>query len=135
MKTTAAVIIGLLAIVILSNGTDTVLELTGVYPSLSEQQGSGFSTPWMLTLALTYRLIAVIIGGYLTARIAPTQRAVFILIAIGFAAGIGGIIVAATTGMSPLWYPIAIAILSVPAVYFGASLYRPRKTAAHPEPA
>jgi hypothetical protein len=134
-KTAGAVILGLLTIVILSNGTDTVLELTGVYPSLATQQGSGFHNPWMLTLALSYRLIAAIIGGYVTARLAPTRRAILILAAIGLAGGTAGIIVGATTDISPMWYPVAIAVLSLPAVYFGASLYRPRKTEARPEPA
>jgi hypothetical protein len=55
LRSILAVFCGLLTVVILSNGTDMILEATGIYPTVAEQQVHGFKTPWMAGLALTYR--------------------------------------------------------------------------------
>jgi hypothetical protein len=54
-KSLGAVLAGLIAIIILSNGTDTLLETTGVFPPVAVQRQQGFDTVWMVMLALVYR--------------------------------------------------------------------------------
>lgn len=53
VRSVVAVLAGLPTIVVLSNGVDTVLEVSGVFSSLVAQRSDGFDTLWMLALALT----------------------------------------------------------------------------------
>lgn len=114
-----AVLAGLVTIVILSNGTDTVLELTGVFPSLEAQRNDGFNTPWMLVIALSYRLVFGFVGGRVTATLSPSRpsRHVAALVAIGGLLGLAGVI--ATLGISPAWFSISMFVLTPVAVWLG----------------
>ncbi|WP_020524257.1 hypothetical protein [Catelliglobosispora koreensis] len=120
IRGTAAVIAGIVTIVVLSNGTDYVLEAIGVYPSWTHQQTYGFHTPWMVGLALAYRTIAAVAGGYVAARIGRTRTPVIVLAVIGTVGGAAGIFAAGD--MAPLWYSILIPALSLPAILIGARL-------------
>jgi hypothetical protein len=123
-----AVGVGLAVIIALSNGTDTVLELTGVYPSVEEQRWDGFDTPWMLATALAYRVMFAVIGGYATARLAPARPAAHVtaLLVIGCLLGLGGL--AAASGVTPLWFSLAVLILTPLAVWVGGRVHgRPRR--------
>lgn len=119
LKSIGAVLVGFLTVVILSTVTDTILEKLGIFPS---PQGELFIT-WMLVLAFFYRSIYTVIGGYITARLAPNRpmRHVTILGIIGTIAGIGGII--AGWNLSAHWYPIAIAATGFLFVWIGGKIY------------
>jgi hypothetical protein len=88
-RSAGAVLAGLASIVILATAVDTVLEQIGVFPSIAEQRRNGFDVGWMLALALTYRFAFAIIGGYVTAALAPSRptRHVTVLMIIGFVLG------------------------------------------------
>jgi hypothetical protein len=118
-RSIGAVAAGLVVIVVLSNGTDTVLEFTGVFPPLAVQQAEGFTAPWMLWLALVYRAAFMVVGGYVAAALAPARQMLHVLVlaAIGILLGIAG--AAATWGVAPTWFSIALIALGLPCVWLG----------------
>jgi hypothetical protein len=75
-------------------------------------------------LALSYRIVYTVLGGFITARLAPRapMRHVMVLALIGLAAGIAGAIVATTQDLGPNWYPIAIAATAYPCTWLGGWL-------------
>ena len=119
LKSIGAVLAGFVTVFILSVMTDLILEKLGVFPPIYE----GLFVTWMLVLALAYRTAYTVLGGYVTAALAP-QRAmkhVFVLAVIGTAAGTLGLV--KTWGKAgPEWYPIALVILAFPSVWFGGRL-------------
>ena len=123
IKSIIAVVAGFLTVVVLSMGTDKLLESTGIFPPPSEM---GLFVTWMLGLALFYRTVYTVAGGYVTAWLAPQNpmKHVWVLAIIGQIGGISGVI--AGWNLSAHWYPIAIAVLAIPSVWLGGWL-RTRK--------
>src|SRR6185436_12441992 len=66
-RSTGAVLLGFVAVVVLSLGTDQVLHWLKVYPPWNE----GMHEPGLNLLALAYRTAYAILGSYITARFAP----------------------------------------------------------------
>src|SRR6187402_1021987 len=118
LKSAGAVVAGMVVIVILSVGTDFILESNGIFTPPDQ----GLFTPWMVTLAFAYRSVYTIAGGYVTARLAPANpvRHSIILGLIGTALGTVGVFVA--WDLSPHWYPIALAVTAVPFTWLGGKL-------------
>ena len=116
-KSIGAVLAGMIVIVALSIGTDFVLERLGIFPPT----GQGFF-PWMLLLALIYRSIYAVAGGYVTAMLAPNQpmRHAIILGILGLVVSIIGTVVG--WNLSHHWYPIALVITSLPCTWFGGKI-------------
>jgi hypothetical protein len=82
-------------------------------------------------LALTYRIVYTVLGGYVTARLAPhaPMRHVWVLAVIGLVIGSLGAVATIPMNLGPAWYPIAIAITAVPCTWLGGALYRGRPIA------
>lgn len=118
LKSIWAVLAGMLVNVILSLGTDTLLEATGIFTPHDQ----GFFTTWMIVTAFGYRLIYTFLGGYVTAWLSPSRpmRHVIYLGAIGTALSIVGIFVA--WNLSQHWYPIALAVTAFPVTWMGGSM-------------
>lgn len=118
-KSIQAVVAGFVAVVFLSTATDALLESLGIFPPISAQ---GLFVPWMLAFALLYRMLYTILGGYITAWLAPVNpmRHVWVLAIIGQIGGISGVI--AGWNLSAHWYPIAIAVTAIPCVWLGGWL-------------
>lgn len=118
LKSIGSVIAGFLVVVILSIITDMILEGAGIFPPATE----GLFVTWMLTLALFYRTVYTVAGGYVTAKLAPQNpmKHVTVLGVIGTLAGIGGVV--AGWNLSQHWYPIALAVLAFPSVWVGGKL-------------
>src|SRR5882757_4335898 len=114
-KSIWAVFAGILVNVILSTATDYVLELAGIFPPAS----GGLFITWMLALALGYRMIYAVLGGYATAWLAPQNpmKHVWILAYIGIALGCLGVVVG--WNLSQHWYPIALAVTAIPCTLLG----------------
>ncbi|MDB5209280.1 MAG: hypothetical protein JWQ30_107 [Sediminibacterium sp.] len=117
-RSIGAVLAGIILIVILSTVTDLILEKTGIFPSPE----NGLFITWMLVLALVYRCVYTIAGGYLTAALAP-QRPMkhgIILGLIGIVMGSIGVVVG--WNLSQHWYPISLVVTALPCIWLGAKL-------------
>lgn len=119
LKSILAVVAGFIVIAALSIVTDTILEAVHVFPPLTEK-----SADWMLVLALVYRCVYSILGGYVVARLAPSKpmKHVIILIILGTIVGTLGAVANWDKSVGQEWYPILLVILSIPAVSFGGKL-------------
>jgi hypothetical protein len=117
-RSVAAVLAGFITVFFLSTATDFLLEATGVFTPPSE----GFFVTWMIVLAVVYRTIYTALGGFLAARLAPHRPMLHAVIlgAIGVVMGTLGAVVSA--GRSPLWFPVLLIVLTLPAVWFGAKV-------------
>jgi hypothetical protein len=131
MKTTifrsiGSVLAGLVTIIVLSNGTDTILESTGIFPPVSEQMKHGFNTPWMNLLALMYRIVFMIIGGFVTAYIAVKHKMLHAMIlgAIGTVLGIVGAVFA--WDIAPAWFLLMLVFAGFPCVWVGCKIAQAR---------
>jgi hypothetical protein len=81
--------------------------------------------PRLFVLALSYRIVYALLGGWLTARLAPQSpmRHVTVLAVIGLVAGIVGVLVSLGNGeLGPLWYPVGIAVTAYPCTWLGGVL-------------
>ncbi|MEH1129871.1 hypothetical protein [Micromonospora sp. CPCC 206061] len=123
-RSVGAVVAGLLLITLLSVVTDTVLETTGIFPSLKEQREHGLTTPWMLLLALGYRLVYTAAGGYLTAVLAPRRpvRHAVALGVVGMVLGAAGAVVTGGWDLVPVWFSVAAVVTTPPLAWFGGWL-------------
>src|SRR5882672_7734870 len=66
-RSASAVLLGFVAVFILSLGTDQVLHILHVYPPW----GQTMYEPGLNFLALSYRIVYTILGAYITAKLAP----------------------------------------------------------------
>src|SRR5207302_10598441 len=101
LQSTLAVFLGFISVAVLSLGTDELLHLLGVYPPWSVPMRS----PSLNLLALSYRIVFTVIGGYLTARLAPRapMRHVFVVGLVGLLFAIAGVLVAFRVDLGPRW--------------------------------
>jgi len=121
LRSTGAIFLGLLAVFVLSLGTDQILHSLEVYPPWGQPM---YSTGLFL-LALSYRTVFNVFGGYLAARLAPQNpaRHAFILGLVGVVLSVGGVVAALTTDLGPLWYPVALVIEALPCAWLGGRIY------------
>lgn len=118
LKSIGAILAGIVTLVILSVVTDMILESTGVFPPPNQ----GLHVTWMLALALVYRCIYQIFGGYVAAALAPDKpmRHITMMGIIGVVLSLIGVIIG--WDLSDHWYPIALAVLAFPTVWLGGKL-------------
>jgi hypothetical protein len=125
LKSIGAVLAGFLTVVILSTVTDLILEGTGIFPSAEEQMRNG-PERWLLVTALFYRSVYTVLGGYVTAKLAPsnTMKHIKILAVMGFIAGLIGVYAGWQFGEQ--WYPVALAVTGPLFVILGGKLAKKR---------
>ncbi|MEO8067241.1 MAG: hypothetical protein ABI599_06075 [Flavobacteriales bacterium] len=118
-KSIGAVLAGFLTAAVLSTAMDAVLHATGVFP-----EGPDMSNG-LYALATTYRVLFQVLGGYLTARLAPARpmKHVWILAGIGQVLSLLGIIAWSVVG-GPLWYPLALVATAIPSVWLGGYSFK-----------
>lgn len=112
----SSVIAGFFVVALLSVATDAMLEALHIFPS---QADSRAYMMWMLALALIYRSLYTVAGGYVTARLAPRNgmRHVIALMVLG---GIGGVLGAINGwNLGNHWYPVALAVTGPLFVWIG----------------
>lgn len=116
-----AILAGFLTVVVLSLGIDQILHVLHVYPPW----GVAMHEPGLNALALAYRCVITVLGGYVTARLAPRNpmRHVVILGVIGLAIAILGAVATIPMNLGPAWYPIALAVTAFPLTWLGGVLY------------
>jgi len=126
LKSIGAILAGIIFIIVTHTGTDFILESVGIFPPPPNrsQPGQRFDVPWMLATALTYRIIFQIAGGYLTAYLASSRPVLHAVIL-----GLIGLVMSTVLAIAiipldwgPAWYPIGLAISSLPSVWLGGWL-------------
>jgi hypothetical protein len=120
IRSVAAIALGFLLMGGLAVLMDVVLEAAGIFPP--DAAMSGFH----LGLAMTYRLVFTVAGGYATARAAPDKPLVHAVI-LGFVGSVIALVGAAAVarqapGSTPLWYPLAIIGATMPCCGLGGLL-------------
>ena len=122
LKGIGAILAGIIFIVVSHTGTDFVLEKLGIFTPPSE----GFHTTWMVVTATIYRSLYTVVGGYITAALAPEPRMRYVMILgiIGLVMGALGAIATIPLKIAPAWYPIALAVTALPCVWLGGLLHR-----------
>ena len=122
LRSTGAILTGFFAVAVLSLTTDQVLHVLEVYPPWGEPMNE----PSLNLLALSYRILYTILGGYLTARLSPhsPMRHVVVLGVLGFVIAAAGAVAAITMAdLGPNWYPIALALTGFPCVWLGGVIH------------
>jgi hypothetical protein len=99
---------------------DQVLHMTAVYPPW----GQPMFEPELNLLAFSYRLVFAVLGGYVTARLAPFApiRHTVILGVIGIVLAGLGAIASMSMNIGPGWYPLALVVIALPASWLGGRL-------------
>jgi hypothetical protein len=123
-RSVGAIEAGIFTVVVLSLVTDQILHVLSVYPPW----GQPMHEPGLNALALGYRIVFTVLGGYVTARLSPDSslRLVWILACIGLFFGTVGAISTIPMHLGPAWYPIALALTAVPCTWGGGVLGRRR---------
>ena len=120
-RSVLAIFAGFVVVVVLSLGADEVFHLLNVYPPW----GVPMYEPGLNLLALTYRGIFTLMGGYVTAYLAPSSPMKHVLVGCGIGLILGGLgVVAATTAdLGPIWYPVAVAVTGPVLNWLGGRFY------------
>jgi hypothetical protein len=115
-----AVLAGVLTSAALSLGTDQALHLVGLSPPITQVT---YEAPRFVA-ATACRVIFAVLGFYIIARLAPRRpwRHVWAGATIGLAVAIAGVAATMTSDMGPLWYPIALAVTTLPCAWLGGTL-------------
>jgi hypothetical protein len=124
-RSTGAILLAFVIVVAISLATDQVLHVLEVYPPWGEPMND----PGLNLLALSYRCVYGVLGGYIAARFAPRNpmRHAMILGAIGFVVSVLGAIAAIQMKMGPSWYPITLALSALPTAWLGGVIHRNRQ--------
>lgn len=125
LRSIGAVAAGLIAVVVLSIGTDAVMHATNLFPPSGQRMTDG-----LFVLATAYRSIYAIVGGYIAARLAPARpmKHALVLGFIGVLLGTAGLLATWNAGpeLGPRWYPIALVVTALPCAWLGGKLRRHR---------
>lgn len=122
-RSVGAILLGFVAVVVLSLGTDQLLHGLQVYPPW----GQPMHDPALNLLALAYRSVYAVLGSWIAARLAPRSpmRHAMILGGIGFGLStIGALVALGQQNLGPAWYPIALVATSLPCAWLGGRLHR-----------
>jgi hypothetical protein len=114
-----ALLAGIVVGIALSLGTDLSLHAIGVAPSLSERWPNS-----LLVLATTYRSIYGVIGAYVIARLAPNRPMGHALVAGALCMVVStlGAAAAWNSTVGQHWYPVALALTTLPTAWIGGKL-------------
>jgi hypothetical protein len=121
LRSIGAVLAGLVAIFIVSAGTDAVLHATGVFPPFGQPMSDA-----LFALATAYRIVYGIATSYLVARLAPDRPMLHALVfgGIGVALSTAGAVATWGRGpeFGPRWYALAIIAIALPCALVGGAL-------------
>jgi hypothetical protein len=121
LRGVGAVLAGVFAIFVLSLGTDVIFHALGIFPPL----GQPFSDRLCL-LATAYRTVYAVVGGYITARLAPNRpmQHALVLGLVGVVLSTAGAVATWNRGpaFGPHWYPVTLILISLPGAWFGGKL-------------
>jgi hypothetical protein len=121
LRSTGAVLAGVVAVLVLSVGTDTVFHMLKVYPPFGEPMWD----PKLNLLALSYRCVYGVLGSYIAGRLAPRRpmKHAMIVAGIGFVLSVVGITFYFVKNIpGPAWLPIALVATALPGGWLGGLL-------------
>ena len=121
-RSIGAVFAGFATVFVLSTATDAVLHATGVFPALGVRMSGA-----LFMLATAYRCVFTVLGGYVTARLAPhkAQQHSLVLGCIGLAvATLAVVLTWGRSDLGPAWYPVMLALTALPCTLAGGRLFR-----------
>lgn len=123
-RSTAAILLGFFAVVVLSLGADQALHALEVHPPW----GRPMHDTGLLLLALSYRIVYAVLGSYIAAWFAPhaPMRHALILGVIGLVLSAAGAIATIPMNLGPVWYPVALVLTALPCAWLGGVLHRAR---------
>jgi hypothetical protein len=115
-----AVFLGVLAVFVLSLGSDQIMHMLGVFPPWGEPMRETGDN----LLALSYRIIYGIVGGYVAASFAPRKPLghAVVLGLVGTVLSLLGALGAMSMDMGPMWYPVALVVTALPCAWLGGVL-------------
>ena len=124
-KSVWAVLLGIIVNVVLALGTDQIMHWLNVYPPWGEPMNE----PSDNLLALGYRILYALIGGYVTAMAAPHSplRHAVILGFVGTVTSALGVVAATMANLGPIWYPIALVVVALPCSWLGGRLFEMKR--------
>lgn len=119
LKSIFAVVVGFVAVGVLHTVTDMALVRAGVFPPINRPD---LFTPMLYGIAIGQRSAWNVLGGVLTALLAPNRPVghAIVLGAIGTAMNIAGAIIMWRVGAH--WYPFTLAVLAMPCCGLGGLL-------------
>jgi surface polysaccharide O-acyltransferase-like enzyme len=121
LRSVGAVVAGLLFVIIITTATDAVLHATGIFPPWGRPMSDS-----LFLLAFGYRIVYGIVGGYITARLAPDKpvKHAILLGCVGFVLSLAGAVATWNRGpeFGPKWYPIALIVIAIPTAWLGGKL-------------
>lgn len=121
LRSIGAVFAGVVAVFILSIGTDVVLHATGIYPPWFQPMADA-----LFLLATAYRIVYGIAGGYIAARLAPDRPMLHAMVlgVVGLLLSIAGAVGTWNRGpeFGPKWYPLALVATALPCAWAGGKL-------------
>ena len=120
VRSALAVLAGLVAIVALSMLADEIAYGLGVFPRpprITYDTG-----PYLIATA--YRAVIGVAGCWLAARLAPNHpmRHALIVGGIGLIMSAAGVAAALSMDLGPVWYPIALLVITPPSAWLGGRL-------------
>jgi hypothetical protein len=112
-----AVLAGIIVVVALSVATDLALQAT-IFPELAHKNAPNT----LLLIATAYRTVYGVLGGFVTARLAPNAPMIdaTVLGVVGTAAALAGAM--SMQGESAAWYPWTLVVLALPQTLLGGYL-------------
>lgn len=124
-----AVLAGILASIVLVGAIEALLRATGIYPPMFQPMADH---QWAIALAL--RVAFAVVGGLLTARLAPAHPMVHAMILGCIATILSGsfVLINWSKGpeFGPHWFSIAVIISNAPLAVLGGSLVTKRSIPA-----
>jgi hypothetical protein len=121
LRSIGAVLAGVLAVIIISLGTDVVLHATGIYPPWFQPMSDA-----LFGVATTYRIVYAVAGSYIAARLAPDRPMLhsMVLGVVGVALSTAGAVATRNAGpeIGPRWYPLALVATALPCAWVGGKL-------------
>jgi hypothetical protein len=123
-RSVGAVLAGLVTVIVTHTGTDAILHASGVYPEAGQVMSDG-----LFALAATYRILFTVLGGYVTARLAPSKSLEHALVlgGIGSVLALAGLLAMLGRELGPVWYPLALVVTALPSCWLGGRWSLPSK--------
>lgn len=124
-RSVGAVVAGFIVTALLSVVTDAIMHASGVFPPWGEPMGDR-----LFLWASSYRVGYTVLGGYVTAALAPERPMTHVMIlgAVGLLAATVGAAATWNAGpeFGPKWYPVLLVVTALPCVWIGGVLRRQR---------